>query len=96
MLKPLELTIYPKPEHAHVTGGWLWDCEACNTVITGPSKRLTNAELAAEAWRSDADAAAHCHADSTETTWPEDYEKQAETLLRFATLPHALDEEVTP
>lgn len=96
MSKPLELLIHPKPQHRnHVTGGWLWDCEACNTVITGPSKRLTNAELAAEYESARCDAllvqATGHYWQSIECTWSQDTERVNErerTLIRFATLPH--------
>lgn len=94
MSKPLELVIHPKLQHRrHVTGGWLWDCEACNTVITGPSKRLTNAELAAEYWRAVGDESMITEGYNwTEMCgeWPvseEEAIRRSRSLTRFATLP---------
>lgn len=92
-MKPLELTVYP-PMPTTESLAPLTREEAFRELKRASDlndqlvdKHFSDAELAAEYWRSDADALARCHADSTETEWPEDYDKQAETLMRFATLP---------
>lgn len=95
MLKPLELIVYPKADghfllHCHSVSAdgsirrLMWGCQCPES-----SKRLTDAELAAEYWRASSGA--------DEVNYDRGFRAESINgiLRRFATLPH-YDEEVTP
>ena len=104
MLKPLELTIYPLeltfPAGYKLPRDTRISYRAADRMAA--EKRLTEPELAAEYHRARDDDFAICEGlnwgDQCEgwTTFEAAALARTATLLRFATLPHALDEEVTP
>jgi hypothetical protein len=90
MSKPLELTVYEvdptEPSMVVVEGFWAYR-------PYDPAKRLTDAELAAEFWKSGSD---HYAANSMHMMFEDDDTEQALSdsrdfmfaMERFATLPH--------
>ncbi len=63
MSKPLELTVYPRADQHtdHQGREWFWACQACSGLpdeYVTHEKRFTDAELAAEVWRQEAQVTA--------------------------------------
>jgi len=73
-MKALELTVYPKPRYALTT----WQYQA------DPSKRFTDAELAAEHWRAKYTGVWAEHNSGLN----DERRAMLATVERFATLPH--------
>ena len=95
MSNPLELTIYPRlekvgriPEPGYVLGKKrsypaYWADRLAET------KHLSDAELAAEYWRSERDLTIHWY-DAMASSF---LTRECATLLRFATRPHYYEEQ---
>ena len=75
-MKALELTIYPKPRYALTT----WQYQA------DPSKRFTDAELAAENYR--AKWTGLLHESKFHSVLSDEHRAMIATVERFAMLPH--------
>ncbi|QDG65816.1 hypothetical protein NIBR502772_05945 [Pseudarthrobacter sp. NIBRBAC000502772] len=86
-MKALELTIYPpihRPRYGYGIDPYREQWKRERNIIE--AKRLTDAELAAEYWRSTWDAQSCYHDGSDEDITAT--RKEYEALERFATLPH--------
>lgn len=102
MTRPLELTVHPpappKPFSLGSTGTMRvvtpWELERMAEEQRAAGKRFTDAELAAEHWRAAYMVQTRYHAFHPDEhaqwmTW----DKQTETLHRFATHPHHTEQD---
>ena len=99
MTRPLELTIHPpQPPAPPGSSSWgefiTWQKKRFKEIDAREAKRFTDAELAAEHWRAAYMVQTRYHAfhpdeHSQWMTW----DKQTETLHRFAAHPHHTEQD---
>ena len=89
-MSALELTVYPRQQRTPGPGtGWAdWRRDQDRECRMAHDKRFSDAELAAEWWRSERDLTIHWYDAMACSFLP----RECATLLRFASHPHYYEE----